>query len=368
MSKSLIRKYSAKPQKGGQGGKKPARTRLLPWQIALIVLGALVLLGGIVTGIVLLANRNSVRPIKGTDEELASVGKIEEWDVCYEELRFVTLLYKEDMEAQGGAGIWEDPEARAELERLVMNNITANYAVLSLCKEVLIELGSPTIEQVVQENVAELVAQNCGGSMDVYRKWLAENNLTDHYLRFIYEVDQMERELYYSYSQDLQLFECDTEADFLAYALDGNMARTIHVLIRQDAGDDPEENLEKAKKAMEELRAGASFSSVISRYSEDYQMVTDEGYYFTRGEMEKAYEDATFALGIADCSDIIEIDGDYYIIKRLEPDRSYILNNLKELFTYYQYACLNELISERQQLLHLDLNEYGKTIKLWEID
>ena len=62
----------------------------------------------------------------------------------YEELRFVTLFYKDSLEGKYGKGIWDDPATaekyRAELEELVMENLNENYVVLSTCEN----LGIPT--------------------------------------------------------------------------------------------------------------------------------------------------------------------------------------------------------------------------------
>ena len=52
--------------------------------------------------------------------EQTVVGTCGGFDVLYEELRYVTLTYKEMFESTYGKGIWDDPESaekyRAELE------------------------------------------------------------------------------------------------------------------------------------------------------------------------------------------------------------------------------------------------------------
>ena len=58
------------------------------------------------------------------------VGTCAGYDVLYEELRYVTLTYKDMLEATYGEGIWDDPataeQYRAELEetvfRVILNN------------------------------------------------------------------------------------------------------------------------------------------------------------------------------------------------------------------------------------------------------
>ena len=69
--------------------------------------------------------------------EQTVVGTCGGHDVLYEELRYVTLTYKEMFESTYGEGIWDTPESaekyRAELEETVMAMLCNNYAVLAAC-------------------------------------------------------------------------------------------------------------------------------------------------------------------------------------------------------------------------------------------
>ena len=80
------------------------------------------------------------RTIKPTAQDIEVVGQVGGFDVLYEELRYVTLFYKQQLEDKYGKGIWDDAATAqkysGELYELVTRNITANYAVLSLCAEV----------------------------------------------------------------------------------------------------------------------------------------------------------------------------------------------------------------------------------------
>ena len=72
-----------------------------------------------------------VKPIKSTEEEAAIVGTIGKYEVKYEELRYLVLNFKKDMELQYGEDIWTDPvkaeEYRDELWTQVSKKIVSDY-------------------------------------------------------------------------------------------------------------------------------------------------------------------------------------------------------------------------------------------------
>ncbi len=310
------------------------------------------------------------RPIKGTEEELAVVGKVAGFDVLYEELRFVTVNYKNYLKEKYGEDIWDSAESaekyRAELEELVYRNLTANYAVLSLCAEVGISIEEKEIQKAVQEQLDELVDEL--GSRKAYKEYLSENCLTDHFVRFTLGVDICYSELYYVYVYDLGLIEYD-EDKLYDFIMDGNFVRTLHVYIQNDSGDDIEENRKKANQVREQLLAGADIKSIIgSSVNEDFYLTTTNGYYFTRGEMIKTYEEAAFSLEIGGVSEVIETATGFYVIQRFELDPQYVLTNLAQLVKNYQYAKLNAYVDERQGELEFVPNEYGRSIDLTAIE
>lgn len=310
------------------------------------------------------------RPIKGSKEELAVVGTVKDYEVLYEELRYVTLLYRSQLEAQYGKGIWDNPttaeQYRGELEELVKRNITANYATLSLCAEVGITPDRTEIKNAVSDYVDELVTEI--GGRGEYKKALAEQNLTDSFLRFTIGVEYCQNELYYSYTQDLGLIETDEEVIY-DYIMDGNFIRTVHVYIQNDQGDDVEANRAAAEKVHQRLKDGEDINKIIgSSVNEDFDLTTTNGYYFTRGEMIKAYEEAAFALEIGSFSDVVETSTGFYIIKRLELEPAYVMQNLMTLINQYQYSELNRYLDERQAELVFQFNEFGAGLDLTKIN
>jgi hypothetical protein len=313
---------------------------------------------------------SAARPIKGTDEELAVVGLVDRFEVRYEELRYVTMNYKDQLKARYGEHIWNSEESaqnyRAELEELVYRNITAKYAVLSLCAEVAISIDDKEIQTAVKNRVAEMV--NELGGRAAYKEGLKEYYLTDHFLRFTLGVYFCYSELYYVYVYDLGLIEHDEDILY-DYIMDGNFVRTLHVYIQNDPGDDIADNRRKAEQVRERLLAGEDIKPIIgSSVNEDFGLTTTDGYYFTRGEMIGAYEDAAFSLEVGDVSEVVETPDGFYVIQRFELDPQYVLANLARLIENYQYAMLNTFIDERQAELEFEPNEHGKSIDLTAIN
>ena len=88
---------------------------------------------------------------KQEKQEQRVVGTCGGFEVLYEELRYVALSYRDIMENHYGEGIWDDPTTAAqylpELTEYVMNNLTANYAVLSHCETFRISIEDEAIKE-----------------------------------------------------------------------------------------------------------------------------------------------------------------------------------------------------------------------------
>ena len=310
------------------------------------------------------------RPVKASAQDLKVVGKVGNFDVLYEELRYVTLFYKQQLEDKYGEGIWKDTATAQkysdELYELVTRNITANYAVLSLCAEVGITTDAKEIQESVTSYINEM-AEELGGRSQ-YKKQLKAENATDHFLRFTLAVDYCQNELYYSYTQDLGLIETDFEKIY-DYIMADNFVRTVHVYIQNDKDDDVEKNRAAAENVVEQIKNGESINKLIgSSVNEDFDLTTTDGYYFGRGEMLQAYEDAAFALEVNEVSGVVETPTGFYVIKRLPLESAYVMQHLTTLIDQYQYSELNKYIDQRQEQLSIEFNDYGKSLDLTAIN
>ena len=293
----------------------------------------------------------SYSPIEPTEEDLTVVGKVGEREVYLEELRFVAHTHRSLMISRYGEGIFEGAERQKYIDMLcekVYENITANYATIELCEESLISLGEQAIGERVDEYLAELV-QELGG-MGKYKKYLAENHATDHFLRFSTEVNLMRNELLYVYVDDLGLIENDDERLF--DIIGDEFIKVQHVFISHKTDG----AYEKIQSAAQRLQAGEDFEKLIDELNEDTQMTSD-GILILKGYMTKEYEDAAFSLRVGGTSEIVTDELGFYLIKRQKLDASSIWLNFNYLKQLYQTYTFYAMIDERQASLSFVPNE-----------
>ena len=306
------------------------------------------------------------------------IGESGGFDVLYEELRFVTLLVKDAMAGEYGADIWKNADtaeqSRAELEERVMDKLRANYMVLATCAAYGISTDSKEADNYVDRQIDQLITQECGGKTGKYKDYLKEHNLTDHYQRFALRVSYLESVLYYTLEAGKHFaYTAENIDEFVEFVLESpDYARTIHVFLRNDEGESPEQNLAEAKKITQALRAVSGTEQrqdvmngyIGSALNDDLSMVSKDGYYFTRGEMDEIYEQNTFALQVGEVSDPFLCGNGYYVIMRLAPEAGYAMQNSSTLLKYYQSAQMGLLEESRAEACRVVLNEYGQSIDL----
>lgn len=336
--------------------------------------------------LVLSACSDEIKPVESTEQEMRVVGKCDEYEIYYEELRFVTNTYKAQLEQKYGEGIWDDARTaekyRGELEGLVLENLKANYAILAGCKSLMVQTTGKDVDDYVQEQIETLVNQSeaqggFGGDFDAYLAWLKENGLTDHYLRFVYRADYLESAMYYALVDGgIFTYSENNFPEYLDYVLAGvDYARTIHVYIPIEDISKQESYYETAKAIADELAAceddderySLMCSHIGSAVNKDLT-ITEVGYYFTYNEMGEAYEAATFALDEYETSDVVEYGGGYYVIMRMPIEELHVLMYGEQLLQYYQSAKMGEYQDNIKENMTVELNEYGKSLDLVHLD
>jgi hypothetical protein len=108
------------------------------------------------------------------------IGECAGYDGLFEELRFVTLYYKDSFAATYGEDIWDTPESaeqyREELEAVVWDMMLNNYAVLAACAQYRItkkDLESDAIQNAVNEQISEVIAEE--GGKEAFEQMLKEH-------------------------------------------------------------------------------------------------------------------------------------------------------------------------------------------------
>lgn len=93
-------------------------------------------------------------------------------------------------------------------------------------------------------------------------------------------------------------------------------ASVKHILIKVDDEATDEEKRAQAQEILDRINNGEDFDSLMEEFNEDTGE-PEAGYTFTKGEMDIAFEEASFALKIGDVSDLVKSSYGYHIIKRV---------------------------------------------------
>ncbi len=292
------------------------------------------------------------------------IGTCAGFDVLYEELRYVTLTYKDMFAATYGEYIWDTEESaenyRAELEETVWRVMLNNYAVLALCAEYMpgITMEEKAIKEAIDKEIEDA---------DITPHDLEKMYLTEHFLRFVIGVAELENELRFVLADDLGILEND-EKEFAKWLADGNCVYVQHIFIRNDLEDDPEENRARAEEVRTALQNGADISEFIgsAAYNEDTTNLTP--YFLVRDVYKEALQNAALELTRpGDVSYVVDNGDGYYVFQCMEYGEATLAAELPELLRSWQWAKLEEMANEKKEGLSVILNEYGKTIDLLAI-
>ena len=304
-----------------------------------------------------------------------------EYEIPYEQLRFVTMVYKDELDARYGDGnaengsIWDDPATaeayRAELEELVWASIGENYAILEACASYKIgrdAFEGPEIEEAVDEQIEMLIEEF--ESKNAYKTFLKENYATENLYRFYFAVDEM-KYLLFSAMLKNGAFTSD-EAAFEEWLEDGNCAYVQHFRLRFEDDAQKETNRTILENARQKLIAGEwTLADCINRANDDLSNVAP--FYLVRGVHKDPLVNAAVALEVGGVSEIIEGDGVLYVLVRMEETpiegangttETPLSMQLTSLLSNYQWAVVGDAVEVAKANLNIQLNDYGKSIDL----
>ncbi len=363
--------------------KKSRLTTKKKIAIGIIGAGALALIAFLV--MVFVFDLGPVKEIKSSDEDARAVGEVAGFEVRYEELRYITLLFRSELDREMGVysalSAEKKAEYESELEKRVNDEICGNYAVLSLCSDHGVDTDSKEANKYVKEAISELVDE-IGGKKE-YAEWLKENRLTDALLRSAYKAEYLEAQLL------KKLFKKEDEEMIKGEVLDGlvsfivedeSYVKVIHAYYPREYA-----YIDGWSEDMARERAFAALDLIRSAEGEDGRLdamksaigkapfvpgysVTGSDYYITYGQMNEKYEDAAFALDEYGVSDVIELEEGYYIIMRVPKLRDEVAPRAYEFYDQYRYAQLKQICDERAEELVFNGNEYFKSLKLVDIE
>ena len=325
-----------------------------------------------------------VHPIKSTEAEARVVGTVGKYEVKYEELRYITLLHKQSLDAEMGAYESLDAGGREAyenaLEARVQKDLKSNYVILTLCERYGIDIDSLAADNYVQDEIEVFVGESFESSMSAYEKWLSDNNLTDSFLRLLYKVTYLEAALLDHFKTngiDMAYGE-ENAAEFVQYMLNGGeWVRTVHAYYPKES-----EIITAAQaKAQAEATAArlAEIASDEARWDEMRSAigkapfvssisVTGHGFVFTYGQMGEEYENIAFALREYEGSSVYETEDGYYVLMRLPLEEDYLKENAMTFLEQYQYAVLKRYEDACRGELAFVGNDYFLALSLAEME
>lgn len=300
-----------------------------------------------------------------------TVGKVGGYEVAYDELYFLAYSYKGSLEAKYGkydtlsgerARLFEN-----ELSELVYSNIVTNYAILSLCEAEGLTLKSDGLDKRVDKYIENLITTEFASIKSEYKESLARYGMTDRYVRFTVSVDMLYSDLKSKLLEKSDVTKNDAK---MKEVIKDEFVRTWHVAVINDSGDNIESNRAKVEAALKKYKDGtmSMYDLIGSAYNEDLSLTELDGFYFTRGSMDEAYEKAAFELKVGEVSGVVETKGAFYIIQRLEIENAYVNENLDELKEKYIDSVVYEMLEQKKTELKFEPNEFSAGLNIASLE
>ena len=191
------------------------------------------------------------------------------------------------------------------------------------------EFAESQVDELLAERVRTLVRSSVSVSdAEAWQAYTDDNDKAQiDYVRFSPRFYEKARELNEASvrrwrSENQTKIDADYQANLHKYTGLEEAVRSRHILIKVDADADADDETKEAarKKAdalLKKLNAGASFSELAKKHSEDEGSASKGGDlgFNTRGTMVKSFDDAQFALDTGKISDLIESKFGFHIIK-----------------------------------------------------
>ena len=254
--------------------------------------------------------------------------KIEDWQVQQEVERLrpsyeKTFADMPDKERQAQLLDWSRENV---IEKVLINQQAQNH--------------SEQIPKAEVETAFNEIKNNCGGSEQLHKEFGTNDEKTiKKHIELYLKVERMLQEIYKDVpepSQDdiLKFYEKNKEQFKSA-----EQVRVGHIVKHINWSTDEAAAYNGIRKAQNELKKGAVFETLITKYSDCPENGGDLGY-ITRGQMVEEFEDVVFNLGVNDVSSLFRTRFGFHIAKlydrkppvlcALEEVRDDIVNKLRE--------------------------------------
>lgn len=318
-------------------------------------------------------------PLLSCSQNEKAIGTVGEYEILYEELRFLTMSHKNIMETDYGDGIadngtiWDDPvlteRYRAELESRVMEMLEQNYRVLLSCEAY--GIGREVMESREIQDEVDRQFQSAADSFSSKKEFLADmeaNYMTEHLYRLYLAREQMKYKLRDAVLKDTNADIHRDQQSFYNWLSEGNCVYVQHIFIRNDEGEDVNMNrliaeevsvsLQNKERHINEYVGNAFFNEDLTNVAPYYLIPT-------------LYDEALVTPGlrlysVGDASDVIETEEGFWVLQRIEEPEGELDSQIGDLFDSYIWALIGGDTAQNVTV-KVELNEFGKGIDLTQM-
>ena len=329
------------------------------------------LAAGVLLGTVLLSATScgdDKKILESTKDDKIVVMTVAGHDVPLELYRYVALNYKRVYETGKSSDIWLGESGSALMEELnadVEETIVTLYATLAMCEEYGILADDAYITDSL-EITMDAVYEEYEYDYKAYADAIAQYSMNDGVYRFIMRNELLSAELLNALTEAGKI--PDDDAVIREVFDSDEFIRVKQLLSSNENGVSDEECLTRAEELLEQINSGADFDELVQKKGQDLFMFNnDDGYYFARGYLDTAFEDAAFALDIGETSDIVKTSAGYSIIKRYEKDPAYIEKHFEDLREDYISGMYNLAVEAYAETLTVQATEELKNYSIFNL-
>lgn len=331
----------------------------------------LLLLLATLTSLVGCSAARTVRASSNADDVVATAGEIE---ILYDEYYYVAMTRLAHLKEQYGEDALSDPQVLAEFRSFVQDNLlTQSHALLALGLSYGIDIEEGQVDENVQAHMEGILNNTFAGDRDAYIESLYDSYLTDRYIRtFVAVENYLSVEIIKKMLENGELSDADDVA--LTFLRGDDFIRVRQVFIESAYVKGGAEAAKLKAQALRDKVAAAATDAernlaMLDVMSESRDFTDNgDGIYFARGEMEKNYEDAAFALPLYGVSEVIEVEGGYSFMMRLPKEDAYLVSNLEALKGKTYYITLNAKLDAWLAANPLQMTSFGASLDPADLD
>lgn len=295
-----------------------------------------------------------------------TVMKIGKLDVSYDMLRYFAKGYMQGYEDIVPEDFMTDPDLQKQLDENVKTSLSELAAYVTLADKYSIKLDKDDkaeIDELMEEMRAEYTDD------EAYKAGLDEANATEAVVRRIYEIQKICDKLYEHLTSGTDPYFKSDNATIDADIAAGNWFSAEFILVTY-SDEDKESRREYMEGFLDRIEKGDELADIY----EDNRTVYGLGIQyeeiggFTYTQQKEYFEEAVTSLEVGECSELIDGQDGFLIVKRLPLDSEYVDKNYVSVFCAgYLEREFFGLVEETAASLEIKYSKEYADIKFYEI-